>query len=399
MKIVIFVHPSFHVSQSMPRYAKMLGVGLRSRGHEVEFWTSKKFFYQLALSISAKKWLGYLDQYIIFPIQVKIRLRKYVPPETLFVFADQALGMWVPLVAKRNHVIHCHDFLAQKSAIGEIPMNKTRWTGIKYQSFIRNGFKRGENFISVSEKTRADLHALLGRQPSSSVVIHNGLNSVYTPSLDPTSSRAKLSNLTGLNLSLGYLLHVGGNQWYKNRLGVLHIYNAWRSSDKKLPLLMIGAKPNQTLEEAQKNSPYQNDIHFLTGLSDEDLHSAYAGASVFLFPSFAEGFGWPIAEAMASGCPVITTNEVPMTEVAGNAGFFISPMPSEKEEEIEWASKAARKIDQVLELSFEEKEKVLAKGFLNVKRFELQNVMDRIENEYRKILQNQNSEIKWKSYA
>ena len=64
-------------------------------------------------------------------------------------------------------------------------------------------------------------------------------------------------------------------------------------------------------------------------MPDDLVKMAYVGASLFLFPSLAEGFGWPIAEAMASGCPVITTNKRPMTEVTKGTGRLIEKMPKE----------------------------------------------------------------------
>ena len=59
--------------------------------------------------------------------------------------------------------------------------------------------------------------------------------------------------------------------------------------------------------------------------SDEDLRSLYSGAAALLFPSLYEGFGWPLIEAQSCGCPVITSNRSPMTEVAGSAALYIDP--------------------------------------------------------------------------
>jgi glycosyltransferase involved in cell wall biosynthesis len=59
--------------------------------------------------------------------------------------------------------------------------------------------------------------------------------------------------------------------------------------------------------------------------SDEQLRALYTGALALLFPSLEEGFGWPILEAQACGCPVITSARSPMMEIAGNAAIFIDP--------------------------------------------------------------------------
>jgi glycosyltransferase involved in cell wall biosynthesis len=63
----------------------------------------------------------------------------------------------------------------------------------------------------------------------------------------------------------------------------------------------------------------------VTGVAEEDLRALYSTASMMIFPSFQEGFGWPIIEAQACGCPVATSNRSPMNEVGGNAAIYIDP--------------------------------------------------------------------------
>ena len=370
----------------MPRFARMLAEGMRERGHTVELWAPRARFFELPFEGALKKWLGYIDQYIVFPTEVRKRLKNY-SANTLFVFTDHALGPWVPLVAHRNHVIHCHDFMAQQSALGRISENFTGWTGRRYQSLIHRGYSAGKNFISVSHKTRADLHQLLPTKPSSSEVVYNGLNkSLHF--LDPTEARLHFGERTKLNLSSGYLLHVGGNQWYKNREGVIKVYEAWRTTNEtKLPLLLIGEALSVELSELVDESKYKEDIHLLSGLSDEFVNMAYAGSSVFLFPSLAEGFGWPIAEAMACGGLVITTDEAPMTEVAGDAAFLVPRRPKGDSLTHKWALDVAHVINTILNLSSAERDTYVQLGLANAKRFESNPLLSQIENIYKEILQ------------
>jgi glycosyltransferase involved in cell wall biosynthesis len=384
MRIVFFTHPEFSSHQSMPRFAKMLIDGMKSKGHEVEVWFPKPHFFKLRVPASLKKWMNYIDQYIVFPLTTRKRIKK-CPQDTLFVFCDHALGPWVPLVANRPHVIHCHDFLAQRSALGQIPENPISWSGRQYQALIRRGYFAGKNFISVSEKTRSDLHSMLKNKPFTSEVIYNGLNQPFSHQ-SCIESRVQLSKLWNIDLANGFILHVGGNQWYKNRTGVIEIYNSWRKQSKiNLPLLMVGYPPCLKISKMYSLSPYKADIHFLTDLTDEFVRRAYAGASVFLFPSLAEGFGWPIAEAMASGCPVITTNEAPMTEVAGKAAFFITRRPAKINEVDNWARIAANLIDHIIQLPVAALSEVIEDGLKNAKRFEPQIALEKIEIIYKNI--------------
>ena len=91
---------------------------------------------------------------------------------------------------------------------------------------------------------------------------------------------------------------------------------------------MIGEEPSNELTNLHQKSIFKEDIHFITNLSDKYINNAYSGAICLLFPSLDEGFGWPIIEAMASGCPVITTNRAPMNEIGGRAAFYINKKPN-----------------------------------------------------------------------
>ncbi|MDB5062970.1 MAG: mannosyl transferase [Mucilaginibacter sp.] len=374
----------------MDSFANMLSTGMKNKGHTVQVWLPAAVLYSLPVGTFVKKWLGYIDQYIIFPGKVWLRLKKS-NTDTLFVFTDQALGPWVPLVKKKPHVIHCHDFLALQSALGEIPENHVSWTGRAYQSFIHRGYLLSTNFISVSKNTREQLERFVPTAPKCSEVVYNGLKETFKLSKSD-KARGFLKSKIGFDVKEGYILHIGGNQWYKNRLGVVEIYNAWRVSYKlRLPLLLIGEQPSSPLLHLYNQSPFKKDILFLTAADDEFVSYAYAGASIFLFPSLAEGFGWPIAEAMACGCPVITTNEAPMTEIAGNCGFLIPRRPYDILKAQDWAIDAAKTLNVILELSDKDREKIVQSGLVNAQRFNFSTSLNLIESIYINILQLNNT--------
>lgn len=390
MKIVFFTHPSFFNSRSMLRYSQMLSDGMNLRGHQVHVLEPQAFLSRLPISVKGKKWLGYFDQYIIFPLKLR-RFLKACPSDTLFVFTDQALGPWVHLVENRPHVLHCHDFMALKSALGRYQENPVSWTGRKYQYFIKNGFKKGKHFISVSKKTQLDLHHFLSKTPKTSEVLYNQIAAVFEKR-DKLNARTEVeetflkTQMKSISLKNGYILHVGANVWYKNKRGVLEIYDEWRRiPTNNLPLVMVG-DPGPELESWVQGKSWRNDLSILNNLAENTLINAYSGASVFIFPSLDEGFGWPIAEAMACGCPVITTNEDPMTEVGGKAAFYIPRRPIDNLEVAVWAQKGAGAIHKVLSLTACESENVRAAGFQNIERFKSAGILDKIEAIYQKII-------------
>lgn len=384
MKIVLLTHPDFLPSQSMPRYAQWLAEGMKKRGYQVHIWQPKPICYRLPVPQALKKWMGYIDQFFLFPFWIKKQLRRHTP-DTLYVFTDHALGPWVPYLARFPHLIHCHDFLAQRSALGEIPENPTGFTGKVYQAYIRRGYKKGKNFISISEKTKADLHRFLTAKPEVSAMVYNGLTRDFNPVTEQQAVKDNLAQAFNINLTNGFILHVGGNQWYKNRRGVIELYSAWRKlTASQLPLILIGAPPNEAVMTTYRQSAYQHDIFFLTGVNDTQINHFYGTADVLLFPSLAEGFGWPIIEAMASGCPVITTNDAPMNEVGGDAAIYIDKRPNgDSEATRHWALAAATVLENVIH--HPHSQQLVRKGLLNAKRFDAENALDNIETIYKQL--------------
>ena len=386
MHIVIFIHPGFTSSQSMPRFANMIAGGMSERKHQVEIWTTKAFFYKIPSPSFLKKWLGYIDQFLIFPFQVRKRVKR-CPSNTLYVFVDQALGPWMPLLKKKPFVIHCHDFLAQRSALGEIPENPVSLPGRIYQRWIRNGYRTGKNFISVSNNTRKDLHRFLKAIPQFSQVIYNGLNQDFKPG-NIMKAREVLQKNLKIDLKKGFLLHVGGNEFYKNRKGVLRIYQAWRRIfNEPIPILLVGTQPDYDLLRLKRECSFSSSIHFVANLHDNLLKICYQGASVLVFPSLAEGFGWPIAEAMASGCPVITTGSAPMTEVGGKDCYYFPRMPLNQKDLEPWEERCADILHEVLCLSWKNREKLIESGIERAKKFNTQKALDRIELAYKQVLE------------
>lgn len=384
MHIVQFVHPDFLNSKSMPRFAQMIAEGMRARGHFVDIWTAKPLAYSVPVPARLKKWLGYIDQFVIFPLLVRWRLRQ-IQANTLFVFGDQALGPWVPLVASRPHVIHVHDFMALRSALGEFTQNRTGWAGRQYQGLIRRGFSQGNYFVSVSDNTRHQLVRFLPRSPDVSEVIYNGLNYPFRR-MGASESAVELLD-AGLGSSPeGFLLHVGGNEWYKNRLGVLEIYEAYvQQTANPLPIWMVGSEPSADLISKAQGAALKGRVRFVSGLSNTQVCAAYSCARLLVFPSLAEGFGWPIAEAMACGCLVLTTGEAPMTEVGGKAAFYMPSKPLQDPQA--WARQAADSVLEILELAPDASSSRRQLGYQQAAKFDAEQTLNAYERIYRQALE------------
>lgn len=384
MNIVLLCHPDFAASQSMPRFAGMLEEAYKARGHQVVRWSPAAKAYAWLEKSRLKKWAGYVDQYLLFPRQVRRKLRG-LPRDTLFVFCDQALGPWVPLVQDRPHVVHAHDLLALRSAMGLIPENPTASSGRAYQQYIRRGFRQAKHFISISKKTRDDLHRYGLVQPVSSDVVYNGLNFPYAP-MAGNAARSLLESAGLPATDESMLLHVGGGQWYKNRVGLIEWYAAYAARElHPLPLWCISPEPVGNARAALDRVPRQGRVLFFRGLHNRTLQAAYSYARAFLFPSLAEGFGWPIVEAQACGCPVITTDEAPMTEVGGNAAYYL-PRLQAHDDIAMWAAKAADVLQDVLRLTTAQRAALIERGVQSAQRFNADAAIDAYLIIYQRVL-------------
>ncbi|KPF49509.1 hypothetical protein D621_14955 [beta proteobacterium AAP51] len=346
MKLVFLAHPEFLGLRSQGHFVRMLAAACQARGHAVQVRQPRGRLQQAFAGTPLAKWAGYAEQYLLFAQELR-RLARHDDADTLYVFCDQALGPWVPALVHRPHVVHCHDLLALRSALGELPENPTRASGRVYQRYIRRGFAQARHFISISRQTRADLHRLGQVRPLTSEVVFNGLNHAYAPLARPEALVALAR--AGFHLpQAGLLLHVGGGQWYKNAAGVVAMYvclaRRAQAQGQAVPQLLMVSPPGVASEPAVaawlRQLPEGAQVLFRDGLDAGTLQALYSLARALLFPSLAEGFGWPVAEALACGCPVLTTDAGPMNEVGGDAAVYVPRLDS-REALPAWAERAA----------------------------------------------------------
>jgi glycosyltransferase involved in cell wall biosynthesis len=226
--------------------------------------------------------------------------------------------------------------------------------------------------LCVSAKTADDLKALTGKTDAQVRMIYNPLNWNFRPG---AAFPADLVSRLGLKPGQPYLLHVGGNVWYKNRPGLLRIFARLAAMEEfSTAVLVLAGKPcTAALRTLIREQRLGQRVIEATNVSNEELQALYGNALALLFPSLEEGFGWPVLEAQACGCPVITTGRPPMSEVAGEAAIFIDPADPE-------AAAAA------IAAGLQRREQLRAAGFRNVERFDQEAIVDQYCAFYEAIL-------------
>jgi len=125
-----------------------------------------------------------------------------------------------------------------------------------------------------------------------------------------------------------FLLYVGDHQSHHKNFGVLlRAYCNWPRR-KEADLVVVG-KPSPKKEDSLQQLGIRDQIHFLTNISAQRLNLLYNQASAFVYPSLYEGFGIPLLEAMACGCPIIASRIPSTVEVAGDCPIYFEPMQVE----------------------------------------------------------------------
>ena len=120
------------------------------------------------------------------------------------------------------HVVTCHDVLAIKSALGEVPQNAVSGTGKVFQRLITDGLKAAQYTVCDSEASRRDLMRVTGNDPARSTVVYLSLNYPYAPmARDEALARLDKAGFDGRGQ---YFVHVGATVWYKNKAALLRIF-------------------------------------------------------------------------------------------------------------------------------------------------------------------------------
>jgi glycosyltransferase involved in cell wall biosynthesis len=326
MRVLLVGNYESDGQESMQRFAAFMARGLRQAGHEARIVRPRALLGVLHPSGKGfGKWLGYLDKFGSFPFVLKSEIEW----ADVVHICDHSNSFYTKYLRLVPHIVTCHDLLAVRSALGEIPQNPTRWTGRELQRLILKGLTKAQHIACVSDATRSDLLRIADIREQRVSRVYNSLNYPYSP-MEKYEAVRRLRKLC-VDPSRLFLLHVGGNQWYKNRLGVLRIFSTLRNltGSQTLTLVMVGKPWTAEMRQFILENRMTDVTLELTAVADEDLRALYSTATMMLFPSLQEGFGWPIVEAQACGCPVATSRRCPMNEVAGDAAIYIDPENSD----------------------------------------------------------------------
>jgi glycosyltransferase involved in cell wall biosynthesis len=205
------------------------------------------------------------------------------------------------------------------------PELHTAGTVLADRRFAENIIKPARGIITPSESSRKDAIERLSLNPDRVRAINHGISAAYFAHPDPEPARRRF------RLLKPYILFVSTIEPRKNLPRLLDAYEALPLSVREEYDLVVAGPRGWSSEKTSLRLQFSgSSIRYLSYVPEEYLPGLTAGATVFAYPSLYEGFGFPVAQAMAAGVPVITSNVSSLPEVAGGAALLIDPLSTDE---------------------------------------------------------------------
>ena len=261
--------------------------------------------------------LSYKSKHIPVPYPI-YSLRQHVSYPT--ILKKHAVSLFhmphfdVPLFYRGPFIATIHDLTHLL-----FPQHSTKRFSKWYAwTLIRHCARRARRLIVVSDNTRKDLVHFFPEAEGKTITIYPGIDADFKPVQgDPFNHALKKHSLTP-----GYLLYVGNLRASKNTEGLLAAYAIMREKNPRVPPLVLAG---QNFLKKYDQGKFPAGVRALGSVPREDLPALYSGASIFIFPSFYEGFGLPPLEAMACGTPVVVSRSASLPEVCADAADYVDP--------------------------------------------------------------------------
>ena len=202
---------------------------------------------------------------------------------------------------------------------------------LKFSTYI--AVKKANKIITISEFSKKDILEKYKVSPIKIKVISNAVSQEFRVIKDD-SLISKFRNKYSLKHK--FFMYAGAVSTHKNIPTLLKSFYLFKKSrnnfeKEKFSLILSGSDktPPENIQILLKKYNLEKDVIFIGFLPEDDLIMLYNTAEIFIFPSLYEGFGFPPLEAMACGCPVISSNATSLPEVLGSAGILVDPLDAE----------------------------------------------------------------------
>ena len=188
-----------------------------------------------------------------------------------------------------------------------------------YKIKFKKACQQADKVIAISEQTKKDIIEFFKIDATKIEVLYQGCSAVFKQQYTEIE---KIVVAKKYNLPAKFILNVGTIEVRKN---IFEVVKAIHNTDIKLVVIGKKTKYYKKIEAFINKNNMSSQVHFLSGLSLDELAITYQLASLFIYPSLYEGFGIPVIEALYSQTPVITSNLSCLPEAGGPNSMYIDP--------------------------------------------------------------------------
>lgn len=236
---------------------------------------------------------------------------------------DQANAHLLAVLDPQKTIVTCHDLIVPYWIMHNVRPQTYKKRVKRIGELWRIAYlKKAARIIAVSQATKKEIIDTIGIKPEKITVVPEGVDEIFTVPLSNSELRSVRLHYA---LPERYVLHVGTTHEYKNMEGLLKVMAYLRRNDKSLKLVKVGAPWTRSQRQLIDKFSLAPHIIHLGFVPKEDLPGIYASALSLVHPSYTEGFGFTVLEAMAAGCPIIVSDIPALREMAGAAGVYINP--------------------------------------------------------------------------
>lgn len=233
----------------------------------------------------------------------------------------------VPIFYKGKYVVTIHDlihqhFNFQRASTHGYLTYKLKQFG--YKKVFGTAIKKSAKILTPSSFVKSQLINEWQVDKDKIVVTTEGVDDIISAIAKKINQDRVDQIMKRFNIDTPYLFYVGAAHPHKNIKGLINAFLILRRDYQYLKLVLSGM--DNYFWQRVKNEYQHKDIVYTGQVSDDELVALYKNAEVFVMPSFEEGFGIPILEAMALGCPVVSSNSGSLPEVGGEAAVYFNPL-------------------------------------------------------------------------
>lgn len=376
MKIAIDISQIVHEGTGVATYTDQLVRNLLNVDHQNEyilFGISLRKFHKLQEYFSQLRKLNNNLRSCFFHIPPKlgdfvwnklhrINIENLTDEIDIFHSSD-----WIQPPSRAKKITTVHDLLileypeVSHPYIVEVQKRRLKWVK-----------KECDMVLTDSDFTKNQVNKILNIDYSRIEVVYPGISDKFLPASEESKKYVKQK----YGLYKDFILSVGTLEPRKNIKTVLDAFEKFKRhqliSTRKRPIELVIAGKTGWGDKINKTK-YIKPLGFV---EEKDLPYLYSAASLFVYPSLYEGFGFPVLEAMACGCPVITSDRGSLRELTSDAAMIADPLVSED---------IAVKMTQVF-VDSDLRENLIQKGKKNVERFNWENTASEVLNIYKKVV-------------